>query len=152
VSSAPPSPMVVRTGAPLDAPRPSLSPAMASTMDGSTTMQLAPRLLDMRPRRACVVFPLLPPPSPLTWWRSHSYHQVLHVDEAWSTTTAPRAVFSTALAATVLPLHRTRAPLASYHSSPPGRPWPPMTSCFKCFKRMFQVFHLDVAEVYLDVA
>jgi hypothetical protein len=23
---------------------------------------------------------------------------------------------------------------------------------FRCFKRMFQVFHLDIAEVYLDVA
>jgi hypothetical protein len=32
-------------------------------------------------------------------------------------------------------------------SSPPGRPWLPTTSCFKCFRRfrlMFQAFHLNL--------
>jgi hypothetical protein len=39
-----------------------------------------------------------------------------------------------------------------YHSSPSGRPWPSATSCFRCFKRfkvMFQVLHLNVAKVNL---
>jgi hypothetical protein len=38
--------------------------------------------------------------------------------------------------------------LAGYWSSPPGRLWPPVTLCFKCFRRfrlMFQVFNLNVA-------
>jgi hypothetical protein len=45
--------------------------------------------------------------------------------------------------------------LAVHHSppqSPPGRPWPPSTSCFKCFRRfrlMFEAFHLNVAKVDL---
>ena len=90
------------------------------------------------------------------------------------------AAFFTApsrLLAAILPLHYTRALLVGYHGSPPGRPCPPMTSCFKwfqvfqkyvfkclsmlqwlythiasiyfkcfsCFRRMFQVFYLDVA-------
>jgi hypothetical protein len=40
-------------------------------------------------------------------------------------------------AASILPLHCTRAPLAGYRISPPHRPWPPAISCFKCFRRMF---------------
>jgi hypothetical protein len=24
--------------------------------------------------------------------------------------------------------------------------------CFRCFKHIFQMFHLDIAEVYMDVA
>jgi hypothetical protein len=43
-----------------------------------------------------------------------------------------------------------RPKLASYRSLPQGRPWPPTTPCFKCFRRfklMFQVFHLNVAKI-----
>jgi hypothetical protein len=31
-------------------------------------------------------------------------------------------------------------------SSLADRPWPPATSCLKCFRLMFQVFHLNVAK------
>jgi hypothetical protein len=41
--------------------------------------------------------------------------------------------------------------LAGYHTPPPGRPWPPATlRCFRCFRLMFQVFHLNVAKVDLE--
>jgi flagella basal body P-ring formation protein FlgA len=36
-----------------------------------------------------------------------------------------------------------------YRSPPLGRPWPPATPCFRRFKLMFQVVHLDVAKVDL---
>jgi hypothetical protein len=38
--------------------------------------------------------------------------------------------------------------LASYWSSSPSRVWPPAKLCFKCFKHfklMFQMFHVNVA-------
>jgi hypothetical protein len=50
------------------------------------------------------------------------------------------AVFSTAPScplAAMLPPHYTRAPLAGYRSSPPGKSWPSAMLCFKCFRRMF---------------
>jgi hypothetical protein len=50
------------------------------------------------------------------------------------------AMFSTAPScppAAILSLHYTRAPLASSRNFPPGRPWTPMISCFKCFRCMF---------------
>ena len=130
--------MVVHTGSPLDAPRPSSSPAMASTLAGSTTTWFVPRLLDLRPHRARVALPLLPPPSLLTQWCSHSCHRVLHADVVWSTAT-PLARHSPSHLAARLPPSSlcTRAPLAGYCSSPQGRPWPPTISCFKCFRRMF---------------
>jgi hypothetical protein len=40
--------------------------------------------------------------------------------------------------------------LASYWSSSPSRVWPPAKLCFKCFKHfklMFQMFHVNVAYV-----
>jgi hypothetical protein len=37
----------------------------------------------------------------------------------------------------ILPLYGTRAPLTDYHSSPPGRSWPPVMPCFRCFRSMF---------------
>jgi hypothetical protein len=40
---------------------------------------------------------------------------------------------------------------ASYHSSPPGRPWPPAMLCFKCFRCMFEVFHLDIVYVAMVI-
>jgi hypothetical protein len=133
--------MVVRTGAPLGAPRPSSSPVMASTLAGSTTTRFVPWLLDSRLRRAHVVrasapattvsahlvaLPLLPPSSP----RSCG---VVHDDCSGAmVSTSPSC-----LPAAILPLYCTRAPFAGYCSSPPGMSWPPVISCFKCFRRMF---------------
>ena len=139
MSSAPPPPMVIRTGAPLDAPRSSSSPAIASTLAGSTTTRFVPRLLDPQPRRARVALPLLPPPSPLTWWRSCPCTRVLHGDAAWSTATAPvRQSPPHQMPHPPSPLHPSA--LAGYRSSPPSRPWQPVMSCFKCFRRIFQCF------------
>ena len=47
----------------------------------------------------------------------------------------------------VVPLLSTSpiSELAGYRSSSPSRLWAPATLCFKCFRRMFQVFHLNVA-------
>jgi hypothetical protein len=69
---------------------------------------------------------LLPPGSPRR-------RGVVHGDSSG-------AAFSTAPScppAAILPLHCSRAPLAGYRCSPPGRPWPPVMMCFKCFRRMF---------------
>jgi hypothetical protein len=142
-----------------------------------TTTRFVPRLLDPRPRHACVALLLLPPSSPRRCG-------VVHGD-------CSSVTFSTAPSCppgAILPLYCTRASLVGYRSSPPGRLWPSAISCFKCFrrmflsvsfgrcvccnvyihmlqrlfhvtsisfrcfKRMFQVFHLDVAEVDLDIA
>jgi hypothetical protein len=92
----------------------------------STTTWFVPWLLDPRPRHARVALPLLPPSSPRRCG-------VVHGDCSGVT-------FSTAPSCppgAILPLHRTRAPLVGYRSSPLGRPWPPAISCFKCFRRMF---------------
>jgi hypothetical protein len=48
--------------------------------------------------------------------------------------------------------HRSRSRPIPHRSSLSGRPWPPVMSCFKCFRRfilMFQVFDLNVAKVDL---
>jgi hypothetical protein len=43
-----------------------------------------------------------------------------------------------------------RPKLAGYHSPPPGRPGPsPMP--FKCFRLMFQVFHLNISSIFYNV-
>jgi hypothetical protein len=53
------------------------------------------------------------------------------------------AVFFTVpsrLPAAILPLHYTQASLAGCRSSPPGRPWPLATPCFKCFQGFRNMF------------
>jgi hypothetical protein len=133
-------PMVVRTGAPLGAPRLSSSLAKASTLAGSTTTRFVPYgswthgcIVSVWHSRSChhslrslVALPLLPPSSP----RSCS---VVHDD-------CSGATFSTAPScspAAILPLHCNKASFAGSRSSPLGMLWPPVISCFKCFRRMF---------------
>jgi len=91
-------------------------------------------------------------PLPLTIHR-----RVLGVDKAWPTMTALARRSSPRLATCLppsSPLHYTRAPLAGYPSSPPGRPWLPAAPCvcFTCVSEVvFKCFYLYVAYVAMAI-